>query len=205
MRRRLFVDRDRAEPLGRRPWPCGATHRTPLVADARAASRVRGSRAGSRGGPGPGMKPTSPRSCATCPGCCWSHPFRFRRCYPRRRRSARTRPSAANRRTCRARGDAPRGASPGPQADHPSTGPAPPGNGLPPVVARHAYIWFVLAFAFLPLYLMLIVSFKTNTQFYQRARRPHASAPPGELAERLGHDHPDPRQQRLSLRQLHRC
>jgi len=35
------------------------------------------------------------------------------------------------------------------------------------VFARHGYIWFVLAFAFLPLYLMIIVSFKTNTQFYQ--------------------------------------
>jgi ABC-type glycerol-3-phosphate transport system permease component len=32
---------------------------------------------------------------------------------------------------------------------------------------RHAYIWGVLAFAFLPLYLMIVVSFKTNTQFYQ--------------------------------------
>ncbi|MBU0677201.1 MAG: ABC transporter permease subunit [Verrucomicrobia bacterium] len=31
---------------------------------------------------------------------------------------------------------------------------------------KHGYIWFVLAFAFLPLYLMVIVSFKTNTQFY---------------------------------------
>jgi len=35
------------------------------------------------------------------------------------------------------------------------------------VGCRHGYIWFVLAFAFLPLYLMIIVSFKTNTQFYQ--------------------------------------
>jgi raffinose/stachyose/melibiose transport system permease protein len=35
------------------------------------------------------------------------------------------------------------------------------------IFSRHAYIWFVLAFAFLPLYLMIIVSFKTNTQFYQ--------------------------------------
>lgn len=32
--------------------------------------------------------------------------------------------------------------------------------------ARHATIWAVLAFAFLPLYLMIVVSFKTNTQFY---------------------------------------
>jgi ABC-type glycerol-3-phosphate transport system permease component len=31
---------------------------------------------------------------------------------------------------------------------------------------KHAFIWFVLAFAFLPLYLMIIVSFKDNTQFY---------------------------------------
>jgi len=33
--------------------------------------------------------------------------------------------------------------------------------------SRHAFIWFVLFFAFLPLYLMLIVSFKDNTQFYE--------------------------------------
>ncbi|MDP6491201.1 MAG: ABC transporter permease subunit [Kiritimatiellia bacterium] len=32
---------------------------------------------------------------------------------------------------------------------------------------KHGYIWMVLAFAILPLYLMLIVSFKDNTQFYQ--------------------------------------
>lgn len=31
---------------------------------------------------------------------------------------------------------------------------------------KHAYIWMVLAFAFLPLYLMLIVSVKNNEQFY---------------------------------------
>jgi len=35
------------------------------------------------------------------------------------------------------------------------------------VSLRHAYIWFVLAFGFLPLYLMMIVSFKTNKQYYQ--------------------------------------
>ncbi len=40
------------------------------------------------------------------------------------------------------------------------------GNGLL-VAWRHSYVWFVLAFAFVPLYLMIIVSFKTNTQFYQ--------------------------------------
>jgi len=33
--------------------------------------------------------------------------------------------------------------------------------------ARHATIWGVLAFAFLPLYLMLIVSVKDNQQFYE--------------------------------------
>ncbi len=32
---------------------------------------------------------------------------------------------------------------------------------------KHGYIWLVLAFAVLPIYLMLIVSFKDNTQFYQ--------------------------------------
>ena len=31
---------------------------------------------------------------------------------------------------------------------------------------KHTFIWFVLAFAFLPLYLMLIVSLKNNNQFY---------------------------------------
>ncbi len=31
---------------------------------------------------------------------------------------------------------------------------------------KHLMIWLTLAFAFLPLYLMLVVSFKTNTQFY---------------------------------------
>ncbi|NCD33950.1 MAG: ABC transporter permease subunit [Spartobacteria bacterium] len=35
------------------------------------------------------------------------------------------------------------------------------------IFLRHAYIWFVLAFAFFPLYLMMVVSFKTNAQFYQ--------------------------------------
>jgi len=33
-------------------------------------------------------------------------------------------------------------------------------------VNKHLTIWAVLAFAFLPLYLMTVVSFKTNTQFY---------------------------------------
>lgn len=32
---------------------------------------------------------------------------------------------------------------------------------------KHASIWAVLGFAFLPLYLMVIVSFKTNPQYYQ--------------------------------------
>lgn len=31
---------------------------------------------------------------------------------------------------------------------------------------KHAFIWFVLSFAFLPLYLMLVVSLKDNNQFY---------------------------------------
>jgi ABC-type glycerol-3-phosphate transport system permease component len=33
-------------------------------------------------------------------------------------------------------------------------------------LAKHGWIWLVLAFAYLPLYLMLIVSVKNNTQFY---------------------------------------
>jgi len=32
-------------------------------------------------------------------------------------------------------------------------------------IAKHALIWFVLLFAFFPLYLMLVISFKSNTQF----------------------------------------
>lgn len=32
-------------------------------------------------------------------------------------------------------------------------------------LAKHAIVWFVLLFAFLPLYLMLVISFKTNDQF----------------------------------------
>jgi len=32
---------------------------------------------------------------------------------------------------------------------------------------KHAYVWSILALAFLPLYLMLIVSVKSNTQFYE--------------------------------------
>ena len=32
--------------------------------------------------------------------------------------------------------------------------------------SKHLFIWFVLAFAFLPLYLMMIVSLKDNNQFY---------------------------------------
>jgi ABC-type glycerol-3-phosphate transport system permease component len=34
-------------------------------------------------------------------------------------------------------------------------------------IAKHAFIWLVLAFALLPLYLVLIVSVKSNVQFYQ--------------------------------------
>ncbi len=33
--------------------------------------------------------------------------------------------------------------------------------------SKHAFIWLVLAFAFLPVYLMVIVSLKTNQQFYE--------------------------------------
>ncbi len=59
------------------------------------------------------------------------------------------------------------------------TGPSKPRPVRPPIprwlnqlgagslrALKHATIWGVLAFAFLPLYLMLIVSFKTNQQFY---------------------------------------
>ncbi|MDX2082030.1 MAG: ABC transporter permease subunit [Terrimicrobiaceae bacterium] len=39
-------------------------------------------------------------------------------------------------------------------------------------VGKHATIWAVLAFAFLPLYLMLVVSLKDNTQFYAEPTLP---------------------------------
>ena len=41
---------------------------------------------------------------------------------------------------------------------------------------KHAAIWAVLGFAFLPVYLVLIVSLKTNQQFYEA---------PGTLTEPL--------------------
>ena len=39
-------------------------------------------------------------------------------------------------------------------------------GGLALRTNKHLFIWLVLAFAFLPLYLMIVVSFKTNIQFY---------------------------------------
>ena len=32
-------------------------------------------------------------------------------------------------------------------------------------IAKNALIWFVMAFAFFPLYIMLVISLKTNAQF----------------------------------------
>jgi len=32
-------------------------------------------------------------------------------------------------------------------------------------IIKHGYLWFVLGFAFLPLYLMIVISFKSNEQF----------------------------------------
>jgi ABC-type glycerol-3-phosphate transport system permease component len=40
------------------------------------------------------------------------------------------------------------------------------GGGLALRLNKHLFVWLVLAFAFLPLYLMVVVSFKTNIQFY---------------------------------------
>lgn len=40
------------------------------------------------------------------------------------------------------------------------------GDALPRA-GKHLFVWFVLALAYLPLYLMLIVSVKNNTQFYE--------------------------------------
>lgn len=42
---------------------------------------------------------------------------------------------------------------------------------------KHALIWFVLAFSFFPLYLMVVISFKTNDQFN---RNPFLPDPPSE-------------------------
>ncbi|HPF99165.1 MAG TPA: ABC transporter permease subunit [Kiritimatiellia bacterium] len=39
-------------------------------------------------------------------------------------------------------------------------------GGMSLRLVKHGYIWLVLAFAFLPLYLMMIVSVKNNEQFY---------------------------------------
>ena len=39
-------------------------------------------------------------------------------------------------------------------------------GGLALRLNKHLFVWLVLAFAFLPLYLMVVVSFKTNIQFY---------------------------------------
>ncbi len=35
-------------------------------------------------------------------------------------------------------------------------------------ITKHGFIWFILAFAYLPLYLMVIVSVKDNNQFYEK-------------------------------------
>jgi len=32
-------------------------------------------------------------------------------------------------------------------------------------IIKHGFVWFILGFAFLPLYLMIVISFKTNEQF----------------------------------------
>ena len=69
--------------------------------------------------------------------------------------------------------------------------------------AKHAVIWLVLAFAFLPMYLMLVVSFKTNTQFYQRAVRDHPAAAPGELGQIVEPRHAVGGQQHLHLHRRH--
>ena len=48
---------------------------------------------------------------------------------------------------------------------------------------KHLTIWAVLAFAFLPLYLMLVVSFKTNKQFYAAPAALTQPLHPGNWAE----------------------
>jgi ABC-type glycerol-3-phosphate transport system permease component len=49
--------------------------------------------------------------------------------------------------------------------------------------AKHGIIWTVLVFAFLPLYLMIVVSFKTNTQFYAAPAAITLPAQPGNWVE----------------------
>lgn len=44
-------------------------------------------------------------------------------------------------------------------------------------IGKHAVVWFVLLFAFLPLYLMLVISFKDNKQF---ANNPFFFDPPSQ-------------------------
>ncbi len=70
----------------------------------------------------------------------------------------------------RARPDAPDPNAPrGPIRAFPTPPPLPPDpKWKDPLLetAKHAYILFILAFAFLPLYLMLLVSVKTNVQFF---------------------------------------
>src|SRR5438046_106026 len=41
-------------------------------------------------------------------------------------------------------------------------------------LAKHAFIWVVLGFAFLPLYLMFVISFKDNVQFAMNPFLPDA-------------------------------
>ena len=48
---------------------------------------------------------------------------------------------------------------------------------------KHLFIWLVLAFALLPLYLMIVVSFKTNTQFYAAPSILTTPLHPGNWAE----------------------
>ena len=41
---------------------------------------------------------------------------------------------------------------------------------------KHGYLWLMLALVFLPFYIMLIVSFKNNWQFYNHTWVPSTSA-----------------------------
>ncbi len=56
----------------------------------------------------------------------------------------------------------------------PSLSPASPAKQWALRVFKHLAIWTVLLFAFLPFYLMLVVSFKTNAQFYDAPAVPSA-------------------------------
>jgi len=66
------------------------------------------------------------------------------------------------------------GRSQQPEVGAGKSSPSFPGSPWALRIFKHLAIWTVLAFAFIPFYLMLVVSFKTNTQFYEAPASPSA-------------------------------